>query len=177
MNAGDMLRRYVEGQNVIVQYHWLEGQFDRLPVLMADLVHRRVAVIATPAGNLASQAAKAATTTTPIVFGVSEDPVKLGLVASLARPGSNLTGVNFFATELEAKRAEAHKGRVPGQTRPLNGFPGSAGVATAPRVGKNMRDAAAATRGADVPPGRRKPTAHHSQECETSEMRITRFRD
>ena len=112
---------------MIVQYHWLEGQFDRLPVLMADLVHRRVAVIATPAGNLASQAAKAATTTTPIVFGVSEDPVKLGLVASLARPGGNLTGVNFFATELEAKRAEAHKGRVPGQTRPLNGFPGSAG--------------------------------------------------
>ena len=95
---------YVEGQNVTVEYHWLEGQFDRLPVLMADLVRRRVAVIATPAGNLASQAAEAATTTTPIVFGVSEHPVKLGLVASLARPGGNLTGVNFFATELEAKR-------------------------------------------------------------------------
>ena len=94
---------YVEGQNVTVEYHWLEGQFDRLPVLLADLVRRRVAVIATPAGNLASHAAKAATTTTPIVFGVSEHPVKLGLVASLARPGGNLTGVNFFATELEAK--------------------------------------------------------------------------
>src|SRR6476620_4802674 len=72
---------YFEGQDVTVEYHWLEGQFDRLPALMADLVRRRVAVIATPAGNFASLAAKAATTTTPIVFGVSEDPVRLGLVA------------------------------------------------------------------------------------------------
>jgi putative tryptophan/tyrosine transport system substrate-binding protein len=95
---------YVEGQNVTVEYHWLEGQYDRLPALMADLVRRRVAVIVTHASTPAAIAAKAATATIPIVFSVAEDPVKAGLVASLAKPGGNATGVNFFAREVVAKR-------------------------------------------------------------------------
>jgi putative tryptophan/tyrosine transport system substrate-binding protein len=95
---------YIEGQNVAIEQHSLEGRYDRLPELMADLVRRRVTVIATPAGSPASIAAKAATSTIPIVFGVANDPVKLGLVSSLARPGGNATGVNFFHQQLVAKR-------------------------------------------------------------------------
>jgi putative ABC transport system substrate-binding protein len=94
---------YVEGQNVTVEYHWLEGRYDRLPALMADLVGRAAVIVAPNSGPVAL-AAKAATATIPIVFGVPEDPVKLGLVASLARPGSNSTGFNFFFSEVVAKR-------------------------------------------------------------------------
>ena len=107
---------YVEGQNVTVEYHWLEGQYDRLPALMADLVRRQVAVIATP-GTLPTRAAKAATSTIPFVFGVAENPVELGLVASFARPGGNATGINFLATEMVTKRLRLLHDTLPAAVR------------------------------------------------------------
>ena len=108
---------YTEGRNVAVEYHWLEGRYDRLAALLAELVGRRVAVIATPGSTPAALAAKAATTTIPIVFGVAEDPVKLGLVANLARPGGNATGVNFFVSEVVRKRLGLLRDLIPRAVR------------------------------------------------------------
>jgi putative ABC transport system substrate-binding protein len=108
---------YSEGRNVTVEYHWLEGQFDRLRALMDDLVRRRVAVIVTPNNTLITTTAKAATPTIPIIFSVGTDPVKTGLVASFARPGGNATGINYFALELSAKRLGLLHALAPSATR------------------------------------------------------------
>ena len=108
---------YVEGRNVAIEYRWAEGQFNRLPELAADLVRRKVSVIATPGVEIGARAAKAATSTIPVVFGVSEDPVRMGLVASLARPGGNATGINFLSSELLPKRVGVLRELLPGINR------------------------------------------------------------
>jgi putative ABC transport system substrate-binding protein len=107
---------YVEGENVAIDYRWADNQVERLPALAADLVRRRVAVIVT-AGPLSISAAKAATTTIPTLFLAAEDPVKLGLVASLAQPGGNLTGINLLSGELASKRLELLREMLPTTTR------------------------------------------------------------
>jgi putative ABC transport system substrate-binding protein len=123
-------------------FAWLEGHYDRLPALMTDLVRRQVAVIATPGSNVAALAAKAATATIPIVFGVGEDPVQLGLVASLARPGGNATGINIFSQELTAKRLRLLHDLVPKTVR-IAVLVNPANASSAEILLRDVREAAA----------------------------------
>ena len=136
---------YVEGENVSIEYRAADNRIDRLPELIADLLRRRVAVIAAT-DNASARAAKAATSTIPVVFLVGSDPLSLGLIASLARPGGNLTGINFFAAELVAKRLELLRDLVPGATR----FAVLVNPADAEVTEVTLRDAQAAARAMNV---------------------------
>jgi len=135
---------YVDGQNVTVEYHWVEGNYDRLPALMTELVRRQVAVIATTGNNATALAAKAATATIPIVCAVGQDPVKMGLVASLARPGGNATGINDFLSEVDAKRLRLLHDMVPKATR-VAVLVNAANTASAESALQGTKDAAGAT--------------------------------
>jgi len=131
----------VEGQNVVVEYHWLEGQYDRAPTLVAYMARRRVAVIASLGGTPLALAAKAATASIPIVFSVPDDPVQLGLVASFARPGGNMTGVNYFTQEITAKRLGLLHELVPKAAR-IAVLVNPANTASAERTLKEVQAAA-----------------------------------
>ena len=134
---------YLDGQNVTIEYRWAEGRYDRYPELVADLIRRKVSVIATGASGPAAFAAKAATSSIPIVFGVGEDPVRLGLVASLARPGGNVTGVNFFTAEVAAKRLGLLRELAPRTTR-VAVLVNPANAASAESTARDVRAAAPA---------------------------------
>jgi len=135
---------YVAGQNAAIEYRWAEGRYDRLPGLAADLVSRKVDVIAATGGNASARAAKNATSTIPIVFTLGDDPVGLGLVASLARPGGNLTGGSFMLVELGPKRLELLSELVPwARSIALLVNPNNA---NAQRTSAEARDAARAKR-------------------------------
>jgi putative tryptophan/tyrosine transport system substrate-binding protein len=134
---------YVEGQNVTIDYRWAEGRYDRYPEMVADLIRRKVSVIATGASGPAAFAAKAATSSIPIVFGVGEDPVRLALVASLARPGGNVTGVNFFTAEVAAKRLGLLRELAPRTTR-VAVLVNPANAASAESTARDVRAAAPA---------------------------------
>ena len=134
---------YVDGQNVTVEYHFVEGRYDRLPAVMADLVRRQVAVIATTGNNATALAAKAATAQIPIVFAVGQDPVKLALVASIARPGGNATGINDFLSEVDAKRLRLLHDMVPKAAR-IAALINPANAASAEGALQGTQEAAAA---------------------------------
>jgi putative tryptophan/tyrosine transport system substrate-binding protein len=132
---------YSEGHNVAIDYHWLAGQYDRLPAILGDLIRRRVAVIVTPGSNVATLAAKAATSTIPVVFSVGDDPVKLGLVTSLSRPDANVTGINFFVQETTGKRLRLLHDLVPKAVR-IAVINNPANVTSSDPVLRDLRDVA-----------------------------------